>query len=164
MKKLILLLLLIPFISFSQTYKDVMSIKSEDMFKKVAIENGYEYNSTENIDEDDWITYGFNIVKDSIEGIKSLKWMYYNSKVDRFILAFSRESSIDELIGLETNHSKNPYDLIVNNIKQKCKYYKIINYNGIDFVTYSCSESSYKGKIGFVISEGQGLIRNFPEE
>ena len=47
MKKLILLLLLIPFISFSQTYKDVMSIKSEDMFKKVAIENGYEYNSTE---------------------------------------------------------------------------------------------------------------------
>ena len=155
MKKFILLLLLIPFISFSQTYKDVMSIKSEDMFKKVAIENGYEYNSTENIDEDDWITYGFNIVKDSIEGNKSPKWMWYNSKVDRFILVFSRESF---------DNFKNPYDLIVNNIKQKCKYYKIINYNGIDFVTYSCSESSYKGKIGFVISEGQGLIRNFPEE
>lgn len=165
MKKLILLLLLIPFISFSQTYKDVMSIKSEDMFKKVAIENGYEYDSTDNLAEfNDWIIYGFNITRDSIKGSQSLKWMYYNSKVDRFILAFSRESSIDELIGLETNHSKNPYDLIVNNIKQKCKYYKIINYNGIDFVTYSCSESSYKGKIGFVISEGQGFIRNFLEE
>ena len=160
MKKLILLLLLIPFISFSQTYKDVMSIKSEDMFKKVAIENGYEFD---NIDEDDWITYGFNIVKDSIEENKSSKWMSYNSKDDRFTLALSRRSSIDELIGLETNHSENPYDLIVNNIKQKCKYYKIINNNGIDFVTYSCSESSYKGKIGFMISEGQGVIRQFLE-
>ena len=88
-----------------------------------------------------------------------LVWFFFG-----LYFKFSRRSSIDELIGVETNHSKNPYDLIVNNIKQKCKYYKIINYNGIDFVTYSCSESSYKGKIGFVISEGQGLIRNFPEE
>jgi hypothetical protein len=159
MKKLILLLF-IPFVSFSQTYKDVMSIKSEDMFKKVVIENGYEYNSTDN----DWITYGFNIVKDSIKGNKSSKWMSYNSKDDRFILKLSRRSSIDELIGLETNHSENPYDLIVKNIKQKCKYYKIINYKGTDYVTYGCSESSYKGKIGFVISEGQGLIRHFPKE
>ena len=152
MKKLILLLLLIPFISFSQTYKDVMSIKSEDMFKKVAIENGYEFD---NIDEDDWITYGFNITRDSIKGNKSSKWMHYNSKDDRFVLEFSRESF---------DNFKNPYDLIVNNIKQKCKYYKIINNNGIDFVTYSCSESSYKGKIGFMISEGRGVIRQFLEE
>lgn len=137
-----------------------MSIESKDMFKKVAIENGYEYDST----DDDWITYGFNIVKDSIKGNKSSKWMSYNSKDDRFIFKFSRRSSIDELIGVETNHSKNPYDLIVKNIKQKCKYYKIINYKGTDYVTYGCSESSYKGKIGFVISEGQGLIRHFPKE
>ena len=150
MKKLILLLF-IPFVSFSQTYKDVMSIKSEDMFKKVAIENSYEFD---NIDEDDWITYGFNITRDSIKGNKSLKWMYYNSKDDRFVLVFSRDSF---------DIFKNPYDLIVNNIKQKCKYYKIINNNGIDFVTYSCSESSYKGKIGFMISEGQGVIRQFLE-
>jgi len=159
MKKLILLLF-IPFVSFSQTYKEVMSIKSEDTFKKVAIENGYEYDST----DDDWINYGFNIVKDSIEGSKSSKWMGYNSKDDRFVLKLSRKSSIDELIGLKTNHSENPYDLIVNNIKQKCKYYKIINYNGTDYVAYGCSESSYKGKIGFVISEGAGLIRHFPKE
>ena len=151
MKKLILLLF-IPFVSFSQTYKDVMSIKSEDMFKKVAIENSYEFD---NIDEDDWITYGFNITRDSIKGNKSLKWMYYNSKDDRFVLVFSRDSF---------DNFKNPYDLIVNNIKQKCKYYKIINNNGKDFVTYSCSESSYKGKIGFMISEGRGVIRQFLEE
>ena len=150
MKKLILLLF-IPFVCFSQTYKEVMSIESKDMFKKVAIENGYEYDST----DDDWITYGFNITRDSIKGNKSSKWMHYNSKDDRFVLEFSRESF---------DNFKNPYDLIVNNIKQKCKYYKIINNNGIDFVTYSCSESSYKGKIGFMISEGRGVIRQFLEE
>jgi len=44
-----------------------MSIKSVDMFKKVVIENGYESDS---MDDDGWLTYGFNIVKDSIEGSK----------------------------------------------------------------------------------------------
>lgn len=41
MKKL-LLLLFIPFVSFSQTFENVMSINSIDDFKRVAIENGYE--------------------------------------------------------------------------------------------------------------------------
>ena len=41
--KRLLLLLFIPIISYSQiSYKDVMSINSEKMFKKVMIENGYE--------------------------------------------------------------------------------------------------------------------------
>ena len=42
MKKL-LLLLFIPILSFSQTYKDVMSIGSVDMFMKVAIEKEKKY-------------------------------------------------------------------------------------------------------------------------
>tara|TARA_R110002012_G_scaffold288714_1_gene481479 strand:- start:55 stop:201 length:147 start_codon:yes stop_codon:yes gene_type:complete len=44
MKKLIILLLFIPLISFGQvTYKDVISISSTEMFKKVMIENEFEY-------------------------------------------------------------------------------------------------------------------------
>ena len=43
MKRLIILFF-IPILSYSQiSYKDVMSIKSVDGFKKVVIENGYEY-------------------------------------------------------------------------------------------------------------------------
>lgn len=81
MKRLIILLF-IPILSYSQiSYKDVMSIKSVDGFKKVVIENGYEYES---LDEEGWLTYGFNIVRDSIEGSKSSKWMLYNNKDDRF--------------------------------------------------------------------------------
>ena len=160
MKRVLFVLLFIPIFSFSQvSYKDVMSIKSVDMFKKVVIENGYEYDS---MDDDGWLTYGFNIVRDSIEGNKSSKWSSYNTKDDRFTLSFGRRSVLGNFLGTEDDTSQNPYDLIVKDIKEKCKYYKIINYKGTDYVTYSCSESSYKGKIGFVVSEGVGLIRHFP--
>ena len=166
MKKLILLLLFIPVVCIGQSYKDVMSISSVDMFKKVVIENGYEYDST----DDDWITYGYEIIRDSIEGNRSSKWTSYNTKNDNWSFRLSRTDALGSLAGAflgvqsETDNSKNPYDLITDNIKEKCKYYKIQNYNGIDYVTYSCSESSYKGKIGFAISEGKGIIRHFIPE
>ena len=58
--KNLLILLFIPLFGFSQiSYKDVMSINSVDGFKKVVIENEYEYDS---MDDDDWLSYGFNIV------------------------------------------------------------------------------------------------------
>ena len=160
MKKLLLLLLFIPLMSFSQlSYNDLMSIRSIDTFKKVAIENAYEFD---NVDEDDWVNYGYNIVRDSINGNKSSKWMYYSKTDDKFTLLFSRKGK--GLFGntIDIDNSDNGYDLIVADIKEKCKYYKIINYKGTDYVTYGCSESSYKGKIGFVVSEGSGLIRHFP--
>jgi hypothetical protein len=136
-----------------------MSIKSVDTFKKVAIENAYEFD---NVDEDDWVTYGYNIVRDSINGNKSSKWMYYSKTDDKFTLLFSRKGK--GLFGntIDIDNSDNEYDLIVADIKEKCKYYKIINYKGVDYVSYSCSESSYKGKIAFVIDEGWGVVRHFP--
>ena len=159
MKRVLFILLFIPIFSFSQlSYKDVMSIKSVDMFKKVVIENGYEYDS---MDDDGWLSYGFNIVKDST-GSKSSQWSSYNTKDDRFSFSFSRTNPVDKFFNQQTDNSENPYDLIVKDIKKKCKYYKIINYKGTDYVTYSCSESSYKGKIGFMVEEGQGIVRHFP--
>ena len=41
MKKLLVLLLL-PLFSFSQTYDDIMAIDSEEMFVRTMIENGFE--------------------------------------------------------------------------------------------------------------------------
>ena len=80
MKKLLLLLLFIPLLSFSQTYKDVMSISSVYMFKKVAIENGYEFSQNDG----DWVDYGFNIIKDSINGDRSSIVLYKGSRLIRF--------------------------------------------------------------------------------
>ena len=96
----------------------------------------------------------------------------YNQIDERFTLKFSRDDVLASLLGAllesstqtEGDTSENPYDLIVKDIKEKCKYYKIQNYKGTDYVTYSCSDSSYKGKIGFVIEEGRGIIRHFPQD
>jgi hypothetical protein len=90
--------------------------------------------------------------------------MYYNPKDHRFSLLFSRNYLLADFFGTEPDTSENPYDLIVKEIKEKCNYYKIVNYKGTDYVTYSCSESSYKGKIGFVVEEDWGVIRHFPPE
>lgn len=152
MKKLIILLLL-PLFSFSQTYKDVMSIKSLDTFKKVAIENNFEYSTQS---EDDWITYGYNIQKDSIDGDKSSKWMHYEPNEKWFGLSFSKSRFFGAT-------DETPYDKIYAVVKYKCTYFKILNYYGDDYVCYSCPESTYKGKIGFMIKEKQGFIRTFPE-
>ena len=43
MKKLIFLLL-IPIISFGQTYEDIVSIDSKEQFIRIGIENNYEIN------------------------------------------------------------------------------------------------------------------------
>ena len=163
MKKLFLLLFIVPVISFSQiTYKDVMSINSEKMFKKVMIENGYEWNSN----DEGRLMYGYEIQKDSIEGDKSTKWGTYY-KGGEFILSFSRTSFLGSIFNLEEDYTENEYDLIVKEIKKNCKYYDIITFinkdndEELDYVCYSCVDSKYKGKIGFMVSEGWGYIRHF---
>ena len=113
--KRLLLLLFIPIISYSQiSYKDVMSINSEKMFKKVMIENGYEFGFTYK----DELVYGFDIDRDSIDGMKSSKWGKYSVKDDGFVFSFSRTSVLGGFFGTEDN-SENPYDLIVEEIKKK---------------------------------------------
>ena len=54
---------------------------------------------------------------------------------------------------------------LINLKKENCEYYKIItSENGNDYVSYSCSESLYKGKIGFRVEDKMGIIWNFPNE
>ena len=156
MKKLILLLF-IPFVCFSQTYEELMSINSVDMLKKVSIENGYQPYA----ENDESVFYGFNIVKDSIED-KMNKALIYDKKQDMFMFSVYKEISF---FGVKTSIDETEYDLIVDKIKNKCTYHKIIKKDsGYNFVTYSCSDSSFKGKIGFAIIDGFGFILNFPEE
>ena len=127
--KQLLLILLIPIISYSQiSYKDVMSINSEKMFKKVMIENGYEFGQS---DEDD-VIYGFDIVRDSIDGMKSSKWGRYGVKDDSFTVSFSRNSSLNTFLNLKEDRSENEYDLIVKEIKKNCKYFDVITYTNED--------------------------------
>tara|TARA_B110000858_G_C17556300_1_gene360455 strand:- start:166 stop:651 length:486 start_codon:yes stop_codon:yes gene_type:complete len=160
--KHLLILLFIPILSYSQiSYEDVMSIKSVDIFKKVMIENGYEFDT---LDTDGYLSYGFNLTKDSTGNSQSSRWMIYNINDDSFIMMFPRKNWITNFYDPKLESSKNNYDSIVKDIQEKCKYYKITNFKGTDYVTYSCSESSYKGKIGFVVSDGNGYIQHFPND
>ena len=160
--KNLLILLLIPLFGVSQvSYKDVMSIDSEKMFKKVMIENGYEWNSK----DDNGLVYGWEIEKDSINGNKSPKWGYYRDNGE-FGFSFSRRNILTTFLNVDEVNTENEYDLIVKDIKKNCKYYDIITYTNsddeeLDYVCYSCSESKYKGKIGFMVSEGWGFLKHF---
>ena len=149
--KRLLLLLIIPTLSYSQTYSDIMNMNSEKNFIKTMIENGYEFDYVE---DSRLINYGLNIEKDVVSGNKSSSWCSYDTQSEEFGLLFYRS-------GIEIIDKDNPYDIIVKKIKNRCKYYDILNFVDIDFVCYSCPESTYKGKIGFVVSEGRGLIRHF---
>lgn len=148
MKKL-LLILFIPIISFSQTFEELSIINSLDDFKKVMIENKYEFDS---VDDDERVIYGFNLTKDSINGNKSEKWGSYSKDGSWSLLFFDRKTII---------YQRGDYDDIVEGIKDNCSYVDIENEL---YVSYRCDESEFDGKIGFMISDSNGYIRYFPKE
>ena len=148
MKKL-LLILFIPIISFSQTFEELSIIDSLDDFKKVMIENKYEFDS---VDDDERVIYGFNLTKDSINGNKSEKWGSYSKDGSWSLLFFDRKTII---------YQRGDYDDIVEGIKDNCSYVDIENEL---YVSYRCNESEFDGKIGFMISDSNGYIRYFPKE
>jgi hypothetical protein len=147
--KKLLLILFIPIISFSQTFEELSIIDSLDDFKKVMIENKYEFDS---VDEDERVIYGFNLTKDSINGNKSEKWGSYSKDGSWSLLFFDRKTII---------YQRGDYDDIVEGIKDNCSYVDIENEL---YVSYRCDESEFDGKIGFMISDSNGYIRYFPKE
>ena len=145
MNRLLLLLLFIPVFSFGQSYLDIMSISSLENFKKVVIENDYQ------LDYENEKLIRYNYIGDKRSG--TIRTGVYNINDNTWEFSFIRP---------EYDFQKTPYDLIVDDIKERCKYYKIINVNNVDFVSYSCTESTYSGSLGFVIYDGYGVIKMFP--
>ena len=151
MKKLLLILLFIPFVSFSQTYENVMSVKSIDDFKRVAIENGYELYK----EDDSEVFYAYNLVKEEGEETQMERGLTYFKGVNRFYFAIYKKIT---LLGKTITKDNTLYDELVNEIKTKCTYNKISKPKEIDFVTYKCSEYKDNLEIGFAIKDGWGLI------
>ena len=160
MKKLLFVLLFIPLMSFSQeiTFDELMSINSTDSFKRVVIENGFEFQA---IEDDIFIWYGFELTKTN-EGDRATKWAMYNkgsgtlaqkNSISTFAqsLAIFKFVKKDILIKLE-------YNQIVSDIKSKCEYVKIDG----KYATYNCSESSFNGTIGIMSENGAGYVRIKP--
>lgn len=149
--KIILVLGLFPFISYSQTYNELMGIKGVNDFKRVMIENDYQFDTI----VDGNIVYGFNLVKDAKEGSKSLAWGVY------------KENGVWGLVFIDKKtllFRYGAYEDITDRIKAKCRYVDVVDVDGVDYVVYKCDESKFEGNIGFVIYDDRGFIRYFPNE
>ena len=134
-----------------------MSISSLDQFKRVVIENGYEYDNVKS----DIVYYGYEITRDTINGNQSTKWAWYNKHTNRWMFSFSRKNIISSLFGAEADNTENPYDLIFEEVKEKCSFSGICDSFGDEYACYDCPELSFKGVIGFRNKEGWGYIRTF---
>ena len=152
MKKLLLLFLL-PVFVFSQTYEDIISINSERQFLRVVIENGYELSEKVS----GVLVYALNPINGENE-MKAESWAYYYSgeKGDSF---FQFNISREGLLGVINKESA--YDLIFNQVKEKCKFIDIESYGDTSYSCYNCSEANLIGKIGFSSSKGIGNIVSF---
>tara|TARA_B100000963_G_C22463384_1_gene596733 strand:- start:287 stop:586 length:300 start_codon:yes stop_codon:yes gene_type:complete len=97
--RILLILLFASFNGFTQSYKEVMSIKDIDSFKKVCIENNYELLTPEKVKqalEDE----GEKMAEDSINMLfDNVIWyrkgddrMYYQIGEDAFSIQINRET------------------------------------------------------------------------
>tara|TARA_Y100001958_G_scaffold157379_1_gene152320 strand:+ start:765 stop:1244 length:480 start_codon:yes stop_codon:yes gene_type:complete len=159
MRKL-LILLFISFNGFTQTYKEVMSIKDIDSFKKVCIENNYELLNAEKLMElfdDEGIAYQEDSLpyQDIIFYRKGNDRMLYQPDTDEFSIQIDRQTILGTGV----------YDYLLDKVKDDCEYVKIItSENGNEYATYSCAESLFKGNFGFRIDGSHGIIWTFAEE
>jgi len=142
--KRLLLLLLIPTLSYSQTYEDIMGINSEKTFKRVVIENGFEKSIEKSNDTE---VFYISYIYSNLNGQKfSYDRGYYNDS-GKFSFEF--------------NDTKTYFNLI-NKIKKNCTFFNIVELGEVDYVCYSCPQSKYKGKIGFRSSNRKGYVVHFP--
>ncbi|MDC0506814.1 hypothetical protein OAN56_02715 [Flavobacteriaceae bacterium] len=120
MKKLLLLLLFIPLVSFGQTFDEIMKMNSEDIFVRYMVENGFEIDLN-------------NINKELIQYKLNPVLIGKNSSWDA-MATFEKPGIFNIGFNLASSDSKIKYTKIYNQIKEKCTYGN--SKNGT--VTYYC--------------------------
>ena len=163
MKKLLLFLLIIPSIGNSQvkSFDDLKQINSAQQFKRVVLENGYEKTpDSKDTLKEGYLSYGIGIVKREKDyGAK--RWASYFIQNSYFL---KKDEWRFEFVDLDFHRRKAIcyFDIIVDEIKNQCKFYKVYeNEYGNEIVLYSCPSSTYRGKIGFYTSSrGNGIIEH----
>ena len=144
MKKLIFLLL-IPIISFGQTYEDIVSIDSKEQFIRIGIENNYEIN----FNKDERVKM---ILQPSYDGDKAVKGRakaeFINNDEGLAAIFSFNQDSVQE---------KSKYDEIFSVVKRNHKFKKILggNYNGEAASVYILDE---KTDVAFFIEDGWCVV------
>lgn len=145
-----IIFLLIPIIGYSQFYKDIIEIESVNTFKKVVIENNYEFSK----EDGGWIFYGYELEEEDDE-ILAKKWGGYNIENGSWYFQFYDKNNIAYDYGYE-------YYEITDSIKENCKYFDIMEDEwGKEFVTYKCIDTKWGdlGMIGFNIINDSGVVK-----
>jgi len=144
MKKLIFLLL-IPIISFGQTYEDIVSIDSKEQFIRIGIENNYEIN----FNKDERVKM---ILQPSYDGDKAVKGRakaeFINNDEGLAAIFSFNQDSVQE---------KSKYDEIFSVVKRNHKFKEILggNYNGEAASVYILDE---KTDVAFFIEDGWCVV------
>lgn len=150
MKKLILLLI-IPIMSFSQiTYKDIMKIDSEDAFIKLMFDK--RFSAIEEVRENTQ-TYAYDPTDDD----RSTAFgMYYKTKGagDFFMFQFVKPDELYESFGYATDY----YEEILKKVERKCKFVKMYKVGKDNYACYECKQAKYMGLLGFTVANGMQHI------
>ena len=167
MKKLILLLLFTPLISFGQviSYDDVMSISSKNIFKKVVTDNGFEkYQDISSVEMKELMnsTYAYGLKKGNtleedtaqIIGVYSTDGFSFGFYDINFVTGVDALSKL-----LDTG-----YDKIFSKVKEKCSYSEIVEVGGKNYSAYDCNDADFNGRIGFIKNRGFKWITQVPEK
>ena len=163
MKKLLLLLLIIPSIGNSQvkSFDDLKQINSAQQFKRVVLENGYEKNPR-NDNVEIYLSYGINLKKRNDGYYGASYWgEYFIGDDNRFGIKKNEWRFEFPDLSYDRKNGICYYDIIVDEIKNQCKFYKVDeDQYGNEIVLYSCVGVSYQGKIGYYTDEGDGNIKH----
>lgn len=154
MKKLTLLSLLIPILSFSQqlSLSDLYKINSPISFEKVCKDNGYDFLKKNS----KYIQYTLNYKQ--VVGQRSGMlldtadtWLHYNIKHGRLTNAGSWYVQIST----PKDGSLNIYDLILSEVKNQCYYSRRLSNGWMhEGVCYECPNPNFRsGKICFKVYE-----------
>lgn len=145
--KLFFILLLIPFLGFSQvTYEEIISINSADAFEKIVVKNGY--TKEDGVGKENQIVYSLNSYENSNQEVLAEAYCLYDVSSNLFVFIFERVG--EEIFDTYLN--------ILSDITEKCNYYKIINHLTGEYVAYDCPDSKYRGKIGVARIKSEGYI------
>ena len=160
MKNIYVLILIFPIFGYGQveSFDDIKNINSLQQFKRVMLENRYEVYDKPS---DRLGLYGLRIRGDVASGnATALEWVAYYA-VNGISDFFKKDEWYFMITGLnrDRNFNKSNYDLIFSEVKKRCSFYKVsLTEEGDEVVLYSCPESTYKGKIGFVEKNDEGFI------
>jgi hypothetical protein len=132
MKKL-LLLLLIPFVSFGQSFNDIKQIDSEKQFKRVMFENAYVP-----VEKGVFIlTYALGY--EASNNVAQV-WAFFYRNIGKMEFQISKHYD---------GSPNERFTRILEQVKRECTFYDFHDDAGDEYICYTCPNSKYKGKIGF---------------